>query len=80
MFLASKITLFKKTSKIFIPIKKFTKEKGPGRLTLQFHSQVEMKAFPSPCNLATKASRKTAAYKKTRPHRAEQEQAKESPE
>ncbi len=80
MFLTSKIKLFKKTSKIFIPVEEFTEEKESGKSSLQFHSQVEMKASPSPCNLATKASRKTAAYKKTRPHREEQEQAKESSE
>ena len=69
-----------KKRKNFIPVKEFTEEKEPGKSSLKFHSQVEMKASPSPCNLATKASRKTAAYKKTRPHRAEQEPAKESSE
>ena len=78
LFLASKITLFKKTSKIFIPVEEFTGEKESGKSSLQFHSQVEMKASPSQCNPATKASRKTAVCKKTMQHIAEPEQAKES--
>ena len=78
MFLTSKIKLFKKTSKIFIPVEEFTEEKESGKSSLQFHSQVEMKASPSPCNPTARASGKTTACKKTRRHKAEPEQARES--
>ncbi len=63
-----------------IPVTRFTEARGPGKSTLQFHSQAEMKASPSPCNPATRASGKTAACKKTRRHRAESEQARENQE
>ena len=63
-----------------VPVRGFTEETGLGKSTLQFHSQAEMKASPSPCNPSTKVSGRTAACKKTRPHRAEPEQATESPE
>ena len=63
-----------------IPVTRFTEARGPGKSTLQFHSQAEMKASPSPCNPATMASSKTAACKKTRRHRAESEQARENQE
>ena len=66
--------------KISIPVTGFTEARGPGKSTLQFHSQAEMKASPSPCNPATMASSKTAACKKTRRHRAESEQARENQE